>query len=90
MTKKVQSGAKPTIEKIMALLPKLSHEDFNGLAILLSVRILTDTWDKQTKKAVPRNAEEVLFDCINILNSLEESEQKFYYKLIKKAVSNRR
>ena len=87
MTKKVQSGAKPTIEKIMALLPKLSNEDFNGLAILLSVRILTD---KQTKKAVPRDAEEVLFDCINILNSLEESEQKFYYKLIKKAVSERR
>ena len=46
MTKKNQSGAKPTIEKIMALLPKLSYEDFHGLAILLSVRILTDTWDK--------------------------------------------
>lgn len=90
MIDKKQPKPKTTIEKIVALMPRLSCEDFMGLAIVLSVKTLTDTWDKETKKAIPRDAGEIVSDCINTINSMEENEQKFYYKLIKKAASRRR
>lgn len=73
------------IDKIVKLLPKLNTEDFLGLAILLNVPILTQNWVKETRKAIPRDGQEIINDCIQCLNELEEKEQKYFYSIIKKS-----
>lgn len=74
---------KTTIEKIIALIPKMSVEDFLGLAILLDVKLLTDKWNKEDRKAIPREAEDLLSECITKLGDMDEKDQKFYLSVIK-------
>ena len=67
--------AKPNyIEQIVRLLPKMNTEDFLGLAILLDVKLLTDKWNKENRKAIPREAEDILEECITKLYNMSKED----------------
>lgn len=74
-----------TIDQIIALIPRLGTENFLGLAHLLEVDILTTDWDRETRKAIPRDAMEIVVDCVNKISTMSEEDQQFYLKLIKKS-----
>ena len=49
-------------EKIFYKIVKLRPESFLGLAKFFNIKILTEKVDKETKKAIPRSAEEITVD----------------------------
>ena len=52
----------------------MNTEDFLGLAILLDVKLLTDKWNKENRKAIPREAEDILEECITKLYNMSKED----------------
>lgn len=67
-------------DKFLELLAKLDARGVIGLAYLLDVKVLTDKVDPETKKAIPRDAEDILRDCII---SYGNSGRKFRRELLR-------
>lgn len=75
-------------EKIFYKIVKLRPESFLGLAKFFNIKILTETVDKETKKAIPRSAEEITVDIINEYSKLNRKQRRAIDKIIDKAIKD--
>ena len=62
----------------------LEPKEFVGLARLMGVKLLTQNVDKETKKAIPRDATDILDDMIDVFAGYERKDRKFLVKRLEK------
>jgi hypothetical protein len=55
----------------------------------LGVRLLTDEVDPETKKAIPRDAADIIDDCIDHYALLSRIDRRFLLKHLKKEIKER-
>ena len=76
------------IDEIAELVCKLRPQQFLGLAKWLGVKILTMDIDPETKHAIPRNAEDILVDCITEIAALPRSNRRVLLRQLRKEVKH--
>ena len=81
-----QTKSLPSGRKFLELIVKLSPEQFTALAKILDVRVLTDEIDPETKKAVPRDAYDIIDDCIDHFALLNRADKRFILNYLKREI----
>ena len=76
-------------EDFVKNMTKLNSEELCALAKFLGVRLLTDDFDKETHKAIPRDGGDILSDCIDHFALLARDDRRFLLKYLKKITSGR-
>lgn len=71
-------------EEFVQLLLGLEAVELCALCKVLGVRILTDEVDPETKKAIPRDAVEIIDECIEHYGALGRTDRRFLLKHLKK------
>lgn len=66
-----------TGKEFLELMVKLKPDELCALAKFLDVRLLTDDVDPETKKAIPRDAYDIIDDCIDHYALLNRTDRRF-------------
>lgn len=77
-------------EEFLALLLKLNAEELCALSKFLGVRLLTDEVDSTTKKAIPRDASDIIDDCIIHYGEMGRADRRWLIKYLKKHIKKER
>ncbi len=67
----------------------LEPEDFLGLAMWLDVKILTDSCDPTTKKAIPRDPTDIALDCLEKIEAMPRNERRALFKELRRPLKKR-
>ena len=70
-------------EEFVNLMIALKPDELCALAKFLDVRILTDDFDKESKKAKARDAFEIIDDCIMHFAQLDRTDRRFLIKTMR-------
>lgn len=77
-------------EDFLRLLLQLEGPELCALAKMLNVRLLTDNTDPETKKAIPRDAYDIVDDCIVHFGELDRATRRFIVRYLKKHIKKNR
>lgn len=72
------------MDEFALALCELSPKEFLGVARLLNVKWLTTKFEPDTKKAVPRPAEDIFMDCLEKFQEMSRQERRILLKAAKK------
>lgn len=75
--------------EFLELMTKLQPDELCALSKILGVRLLTDEVDPETKKAIPRDAIDIIDDCIDHYALLSRADRRFLLKHLKKEIKER-
>lgn len=84
MSKEVKGG-----EEFVTLMCKLDANELCGLAKLLGVRLLTDSVDPETKKAIPRDGAEIIEECIDHFAALNRTDRRWVLRYLRGKIKKR-
>lgn len=87
--KPAQNKELATGEEFLKLLLKLQPDEFCALAKFLGVRLLTDDVDPETKKAIARDAYDIIDDCIDHYALLDRTDRRFVLKYLRRTLRAR-
>lgn len=76
-------------EEFLMALTKLEADELCALSQFLSVRLLTDEVDPETKKAIPREAADIIDDIIVHYGTLDRSDRRWLLRYLRKTVNGR-
>ena len=76
-------------EEFLHLLLKLNADELCALSKILGVRLLTDEIDPETKKAVPRDAYDIIDDCIVHYGTMGRADRRWLIKYLRKEVKEK-
>ena len=71
-------------EEFIDLMLDLEAAELCALCKILDVRLLTDEVDPETKKAIPRDAVEIIDECIEHFAEMGRNDRRFLLKYLKK------
>lgn len=75
-------------KEFVTLMMKLRPDEFCALCKVLDVRLLTDEVDPETKKAVPRESDQIIDDCITHFVTLNHRDRRFLVQSMRRAVKH--
>lgn len=76
-------------EDFLLALTKLKADELCALAKFLSVRLLTDRVDPETKSAIPREATDIIDDIIVHYCSMSRVDRRWLLRYLQKTVKGR-
>lgn len=75
--------------EFLKLMIQLQPDELCALSKILGVRLLTNEVDPETKKAIPRDAADIIDDCIDHYALLSRMDRRFLLKHLKKEIKER-
>lgn len=76
-------------EEFLTVLTKLKADELCALSKFLNVRLLTDEVDPETKKAIPREATDIIDDIIVHYCSMGRTDRRWLLKYLQKETKGR-
>lgn len=76
-------------EEFVKLMMDLEAIELCALCKFLGIKLLTDKVDPETKKAIPRDAEEIIDECIEHYVEMNRQDRRFLLKYMKKHARKR-
>ena len=73
-----------TGREFLELISVLKPDELCALAKFLGIRLLTDEVDPETHKAIPRDAYDIIDDCIDHYAMLNRSDRRFILNYLRK------
>ena len=70
-------------EEFVKEMLKLKPDELCALSKFLGVRLLTDNVDPETKKAIPREGNEIIEDCIDHFAQLGRRDRRWLVKTLR-------
>lgn len=78
------------IDKFADYIMELHPTNFIGLALTLGVELFSDKFNKETKKAIARPAEDILCDCLDQINHMPRNQRRELLKVLRATIKNQK
>lgn len=67
------------------IMTKMTPEQFFGLCKFFGLKVLTENVDPETKKAIPKPAEQLMLECAEVFESCNRFQRRNIMKQLKES-----